>query len=79
MEIVRLDKRTLSLKFPRRYKSFFERGSKFILSESGDTLLLKQIQEKPLPAEMDHGVKPMSLEEIDEVVHEVRHSRSGKR
>lgn len=62
----------LCLQLPSKYKRFG--GTEFILGESGDTIMLKPAMRKPWPAELDDS-KPMSMEEIDRVVHEVRKKR----
>lgn len=67
--------KNLRLTLPSSFRKFLKRGKQFMVYESDDAIMLKQIQEKPWPADMNHGIEPMSLEEIDEVVHEVRRKR----
>ena len=78
METVKVQPRNLSLRFPNAYRSFFAKGFEFIISRSGDTLLLKQIQRRPWPAEIPSSRKPMTLEEIDKLVHSVRKKARAK-
>ncbi len=78
MLTVKADRKTRTIRLPSISRSLLARGDKFIFSQSGDTILLKQVQEKPWPAEMHSKTKPMSLESIDETVHEVRRKQPGK-
>jgi hypothetical protein len=79
MLTVKANPRTGTIRLPASFRGFLSRGSRFIFSQSGDTIMLKQIQEKPWPAEIYHSVPPMSLKEIDRIVHLYRRkSTKGK-
>ena len=71
--------KNLRTRFPSTYRSFFGRKSEYIVSRSGDTILLKQIRNKPWPSELPQSDQPASLEEIDRIVHKVRKRRTRKR
>ena len=69
----------MRLKLPKTYKKIIEKGSRFIVSQSDDTIMLKQIR-KPVwsAAASIRDDNPMSLEQIDEIVHKVRRNRKRK-
>jgi ASC-1-like (ASCH) protein len=78
MLTVKANRKTGTIRLPDASRGMLARGNTFIFSQSGDTILLKQVQEKPWPAEMGTSGKPVSLEEIDAVVHSVRIKHSGR-
>jgi len=70
----------LMLKLPDECKSICKPGSEFIVGTSGDMLLLKPIR-KPIwecAREIPDPDQP-TLEEIDEIVHEVRREMREKK
>ena len=56
-----------------------EKGSRFIVLQSDDTIMLKQIR-KPVwrAAASLSDENPIHLEQIDEIVHNVRRNRKRK-
>jgi len=68
-----------TLKLPAEVASRFRASDRFIILVEGDTLRLKRITPPPVtdivaqaPAD-----EPMSMDEINEVVHEVRRQRQA--
>jgi hypothetical protein len=78
MLTVKANRKTGTIRLPNASRGILARGNKFIFSQSGDTILLKQIQEKPWPADIGNPSKPMPLEEIDAIVHSVRKKNAGR-
>ena len=70
----------MRIKLPKTFKKMIEKGSRFIVSRSDDTIMLKQIR-KPIwrAAGSTRTNNPMSLEQIDEIVHKVRRNIKRKR
>ena len=64
MLTVKADRKTGTIRLPAVSRGMLARGNRFIFSQSGDTILLKQVQEKAWPTDVPHGIKPLSLEEI---------------
>jgi hypothetical protein len=72
MLTIKADRRTRTIRLPIISRDLLSHGDNFIFSQSGDTIILKQVQETPWPAETNVRTKQKSLEEIDEIVHIVR-------
>jgi hypothetical protein len=66
-----------TLKLPAEVAARFRRSDRFMVWAEGDALYLKRIAPRPVTdivAEAPTG-EPMSLEEINDVVHQVRRRR----
>jgi hypothetical protein len=79
MQRISFKKRTMTL--PKSFEPFLDKGNEFLVFQSDDELLLKQVRrpELKLRALMPSKEPPMSLEEIDKIVHEVRRETAKKR
>jgi hypothetical protein len=64
-----------TLELPPAIAEQFEPSDRFIVWQEGDTGHLKRITTSPLQAVENSADEPMSLEEINDVVHEVRRLR----
>ena len=72
-------RRDHTLELPSEIASHFQPADKFIIWRDGDTLLLKRVASSPLDKAAESAVdEALSLDEINEIVHEVRRSRSTK-
>ena len=63
-----------TLKLPAQVASRFRASDRFIILVQGDTIQLKRITRPPVTSIVAEAPEdePMSMEEINEVVHEVR-------
>lgn len=63
-----------TLKLPAEIASRFQASDRFVVWIDGDTLHLKRITPPPVTRIVAEGPqgKPMSMDEINEIVHEVR-------
>jgi hypothetical protein len=67
-----------TLELPVEVAKHFQPADRFIVWQEGDTLHLKRITPSPLKAvEQAPESEPLSLDEINEIVHEVRRQRKG--
>ncbi len=69
-----------TLKLPPEVASLFRPSDRFVIWADGDTLYLKRITPPPvtrLVAEAPEG-EPLSMDEINEIVHEVRRRRRAE-
>ena len=69
-----------TLKLPEAIVARFRPSDRFFVWAEGDTLCLKRITPPPMTkivAQAPEG-EPLSLDEIDEIVHEVRRQRKAK-
>lgn len=65
-----------TLQLPTRIAQQFQMSDCFIVWQDGDTLHLMRITPSPLQAvEQAPDEEPLSLDEINDVVHEVRRQR----
>jgi hypothetical protein len=78
MVTIKANRKTGTFKIPLSYRGMLRNGDRFLFSQSGDTILLKQIKERAWPADMPSSRPPISLEEIDRIVHSVRRKSAGK-
>jgi hypothetical protein len=78
MVTVKANRKTGTFKMPLLYRAMLRKGDRFLFSQSGDTIMLKQIQERVWPADMPSSKPPMSLEEISREVRAVRRKSAGK-
>ena len=81
MHTVKISK-NLSVKLPSSFKGLLNKGNRFVASVSEDTIMLKQIREPIWQTAPYTGKnkKPLSLEKISSLVHEVRRSpKTGKK
>ena len=78
MELVKFKNRTVTL--PKSYDAFFRKGDDFLLFKSDDELILKQVQYPEIKRKALSPSKkpPMTLEEICEIVREVRRKTRKK-
>lgn len=68
-----------SLKLPAEIAKRFSPSDRFVVWLEGDVLHLKRLEPSPLKAvEQAPEEEPMSLDEIDAIVHQVRRTRDGK-
>ncbi len=76
VEIAELTSRR-TLKLPEKIAARFRLADRFVVWVEGDTLYLKRITPPPVTeivAQAPEG-EPLSLDEINEIVHEVRRRR----
>jgi hypothetical protein len=69
-----------TLKLPAEVASRFRPSDRFVILVEGDTLQLKRITPSPVTsivAEAPEG-EPMSMDEINEIVHEVRRQQRAE-
>jgi hypothetical protein len=69
-----------TLKLPPEVASLFRPSDRFVIWTEGDTMYLKRITPPPVTrvvAEAPEG-EPMSMDEINEIVHEVRRQRKAE-
>lgn len=78
MITVKADRKSMTIRLPSTMRSMLSRGNDFVFWQSDDTIMLKQIQKKPWPAELPGKKSAMTLEEIDKIVHDVRKKNSRK-
>lgn len=65
-----------TLQLPLEIVKKFQMTDRFIVWQEGDTLHLKRITPSPLQAvEQAPDDEPLSLDEINDIVHEVRRQR----
>jgi hypothetical protein len=65
-----------TLELPAEIASYFQPSDRFIIWMDGDTLLLKRLAPSPLDkVEQAPAEDALSLNEINEIVHEVRRQR----
>ncbi|MCL4267877.1 MAG: hypothetical protein KJ069_32220 [Anaerolineae bacterium] len=68
-----------TLELPSEIAVHFQPADRFIIWRDGDTLLLKRVASSPLDKAADLSVDDvLSLDEINEIVHEVRRTRPAK-
>jgi hypothetical protein len=69
-----------TLKLPADLAARFRPSERFFLWEDGDTLHLKRLSAPPLDVLVDEAGDEdrMSMQEIDEIVHEVRRERRAR-
>lgn len=79
MEKVCIRNRTLTL--PKSYDAFLRKGGDFILFKSDDELILKQVQAPDFKRRASTPSKkpPMSMEEINDIIHHVRRTTAKKK
>jgi hypothetical protein len=66
-----------TLKLPAEVAARFRPSDRFVIWVEGDTLHLKRVTPPPVTSIVAQapGGEPLSLEEINEIVHEVRRQR----
>ena len=79
MITVKADRKSMTIRLPSTMRGMLSRGNDFVLWQSDDTIMLKQIQNKPWPADLPGKKPPMTLEEIDNIVHDVRKKHARNR
>jgi hypothetical protein len=68
-----------TLELPAEIAAYFQPSDRFIIWMDGDTLLLKRLAPSPLDkVEQAPNNEALSLDEINEIVHEVRRQRVTK-
>jgi hypothetical protein len=68
--------RNRTLKLPKEIARHFLPSDRFIIWMEGDTLHLKRVTPSPLTTvEQAPADEPLSMDEINEIVHEVRQQR----
>jgi len=66
-----------TLKLPANIAAHFQPSDRFVVWAEGDTLYLKRVTRPPVTdvvAQAPEG-EPMSLDEINEIVHQIRRQR----
>jgi hypothetical protein len=71
---------TDTLKLPAEVASLFRPSDRFVIWTDGDTLYLKRITPSPVTRIVAEAPEeePMTMEEINEIVHEVRRQRQAE-
>lgn len=68
-----------TVKLPQKIRRNLSPSDRFVVWMEGDTLHLKKMEPSPLDRVAQMPVdKPLSLDEINEIVHEVRRQRHQK-
>jgi hypothetical protein len=69
-----------TLKLPADIAAHFQPSDRFVVWMEGDTLYLKRVTPPPVLDIVDQAPEgePMSLDEINEVVHQVRQQRQAE-
>ncbi len=68
-----------TLELPAEIAAYFQPSDRFIIWKDGDTLLLKKVAPSPLDKVEQAPVgDDLSLDEINEIVHEVRRLRTAE-
>lgn len=69
-----------TLRLPVEVAKHFKASDRFLVWREGETLVLKRISASPLKAvEQGPSGEPLSLVEINDIVHEVRRKRHHKK
>lgn len=69
-----------TLALPAAIAKHFQPSDRFVVWMEGDTLHLKRITPSPLLAvEQAPSDQPLSFDEINDIVHEVRHRRHQRK